>query len=443
MPAPLLDALRGIVGPAHVLTGADCAPYVLDGRTPEAVAVPGTKEEVAAVLLAAAEANTPVVPWGGGTKMGIGAPPPRLGIVLVLKRMNRLLEHEPGDLTATVETGITVSALQGELGKRGQWLSLDPAHADRATLGGVLSSNAAGPRRHLYGSCRDLLIGVTVITAGGATVKGGGKVVKNVAGYDLPKLFIGAFGTLGVIVEATVKLRPRPDADRLVIARFTRLKEAGAAVRAVMASDLLPSALDLLDGEALRAVEEGGGDGAALLIGVDGIPEQVDWQCAEIERLLRPQSLVETRVLDGDERDAAWRARSGLGQGAFPDTAAVMRWTVLPAHVADVMEQGAAVAQRAGLGAALAAHAGVGVVEAVLARAGSADAAAVVAVLEEWRTLVRAAGGQAVIESAPLAVKVMVPVWDDPGPSLRIMQKIKSRLDPNGLLNPGRFVGGI
>jgi glycolate oxidase FAD binding subunit len=443
LPAPLLDALRGIVGPAHVLTGADCAPYVLDGRTPEVVAVPGTKEEVAAILLAAAEANTPVVPWGGGTKMGIGAPPPRLGVVLMLKRMNRLLEHEPGDLTATVETGITLSALQGELGKRGQWLSLDPAHADKATLGGVLSSNAAGPRRHLYGSCRDLLIGVTVITAAGATVKGGGKVVKNVAGYDLPKLFIGAFGTLGVIVEATVKLRPRPDADRLVIARFARLKEAGAAARAVMASDLLPSALDLLDGEALRALGQGSGDGAALLMGVDGIPEQVEWQCAEVERLLRPQALVDARVLDGDERDATWRARSGLGHGAFPDTAAVMRWTVLPAQVADVMEQGAAAAQRAGLGAALAAHAGVGVVEAVLAGAEFADAAAVVGVLNEWRTLVRAAGGQALIESAPLAVKVAVPVWDDPGPSLRIMQRIKSQLDPNGLLNPGRFVGGI
>jgi glycolate oxidase FAD binding subunit len=156
----------------------------------------------------------PVVPWGGGTRMSVGAPPARLGVVLVLKRLNRILEHEPGDLTATAEAGITLGALQAELGKRGQWLSLDPAQADRATLGGVLSSNDAGPRRHLYGSCRDLLIGLTVITASGATVKGGGKVVKNVAGYDLPKLFIGAFGTLGVIVEATVKLRPRPDADR-------------------------------------------------------------------------------------------------------------------------------------------------------------------------------------------------------------------------------------
>ena len=443
MPAPVLDALRSIVGPTHVLTGADCAPYVLDGRTPEAVALPGSKEEVAAILLVTAEAKMPVVPWGGGTRMGIGAPPKSLGLVLVLKRLNRLLEHEPGDLTATVEAGMTLAALQRELGRRGQWLSLDPAHAEEATMGGILSSNAAGPRRHLYGSCRDLLIGVTVVTAAGSIVKGGGKVVKNVAGYDLPKLFIGAFGTLGVIVEATVKLRPRPDADRLVIARFARLKEAGAAARAVMGSDLLPSALDLLDGEALRALGQGGADGAALLIGIDGIPEQVEWQCAEVERLLRPQGLGDMRVHDGAARDTMWRARGGLGRGAYPETAAVMRWVVLPAQVANVMEQGTAVAQRAGLGAALSAHAGAGIIEAVLAGGGRADATSVAGVLSEWREMVRATGGQALIESAPLAVKERVPVWDDPGPSLRIMQRIKSQLDPNGLLNPGRFVGGI
>jgi glycolate oxidase FAD binding subunit len=443
VPASPVDAFRGIVGPAHVLTGADCGPYVLDGRAPEAVVLPGSKEEVAAVLLAAGAADLPVTPWGGGTKMGIGAPPPRLGLVLGLKRLNRLLEHEPGDLTATAQAGMTLGALQRELGTRGQWLSLDPAHADEATLGGIVSSNAAGPRRHLYGACRDLVIGLTVVTAAGTLVKGGGKVVKNVAGYDLPKLFVGAFGTLGVIVEATVKLRPRPDTDRMVVARFASLKEAGAAARAVMGSDLLPSALDLVDGETLRALELGGPDGAALLIGVDGIAEQVHWQCTEVERMLRLQGLVDARVLDADARDAAWRARGGLGRGAFPETAAVMRWVVLPAQVADVMEQGMGVALRAGLPVALAAHAGVGVVEAVLAGGEGADATKVSDVLIEWRTLVRAAGGQALVESAPLAIKERVPVWDDLGPALRIMQRIKSQLDPSGLLNPGRFAGGI
>ena len=147
--------------------------------------------------------------------------------MLGLKRMCRIIEHEPGDLTTTAEAGIPLAALQGELGKRGQWLSLDPPWAERATLGGILASNASGPRRHLYGSARDLLIGLTVVMADGSLVRGGGKVVKNVAGYDLPKLFIGSFGTLGVIVEATVKLRPRPDVDRLVVARFHRPEGRG------------------------------------------------------------------------------------------------------------------------------------------------------------------------------------------------------------------------
>src|SRR5262245_30606663 len=183
----------------------------------------------------------PVTPWGGGTRMAVGAPPGRAGLVLGLRRLARLLEHEPGDLTATAEAGMTFVAFQAELGQRGQWLSLDPPHADRATIGGILASNASGPRRHLYGTARDLLIGVTVVAADGTVIKGGGKVVKNVAGYDLPKLYIGSFGTLGVIAEATVRLRPRPDEDRLVVARFERIAEAGAAARTVMASDLIPS----------------------------------------------------------------------------------------------------------------------------------------------------------------------------------------------------------
>jgi glycolate oxidase FAD binding subunit len=152
---------------------------------------------------------------------------------------------------------------------------------------------------------------------------------------------------------------------------------------------------------------------------------------------------VDARVLDAEARDEAWQARGRLGRGAFPETAAVMKWVVLPAQLADVMEQGAAVALRAGLTAAMAAHAGVGVVEAVLAGGEGAGAAKVSDVLIEWRALVSAAGGQALVESAPLAIKERVPVWDDPGPALRIMQRIKSQLDPSGLLNPGRFVGGL
>jgi glycolate oxidase FAD binding subunit len=439
VPSALPDKLRLIVGAPHVLTGVDCSPYVVEGRTPDAVAIPGTKEEVAAVLVAAGEAGLPVTPWGGGTRMAVGSSPNRIGLVLALTRLNRILEHEPADLTVTVEAGLPFETLQTELGKRGQWLSLDAGASERSTVGGMLAIDASGPRRHLYGTARDLVIGLTVVMADGSLVRGGGKVVKNVAGYDLPKLYIGSFGTLGVLVEATMKLRPRVDVDRLVVARFDRLKAASAAARAMMGSDLIPSALELADGEALRRLGLGGG--AALLVGLDGIAEQVDWEVAELRRLLGPNGLGETAVLDGVARDEAWRGLAGLGRPGHDRVAAVMKWAVLPSQIADLMEAGAAVAQRNGLVAAFTAHAGVGIITAVLA--GGTNPNTVVSTLTEWRDMVNRVEGHAMIEWAPLAVKERVAVWDSAGPTLRLMKGIKERLDPRGILNPGRFVGGL
>jgi glycolate oxidase FAD binding subunit len=297
---------------------------------------------------------------------------------------------------------------------------------------------------------RDLLIGLTVVQADGSVVRGGGKVVKNVAGYDLPKLVIGSFGTLGVVVEATFKLRPRPDTDRLVLARFERVKDAGAGARTLMASDLIPSALDLVDTEALRALDPGGREGAALLIGFDGIVEQVEWQCAELPKILGAGARVDTRVLDGAARDALWQAAGALSRTALPEVTAVMKWGVLPTQVAELVESGGDVARRHGLAAACSAHAGMGIVTAVLGSrsggsggGGAIAATSVVSALGDWRALVHAAGGHAMLEWAPLAVKERVPVWDPPGAPQRIMARLKAELDPRGTLNPGRFVGGI
>ncbi len=440
----LRDKIRGIVGSEHVLTGVELSPYVLEGRTPTAAVFPGSVEEVSALLALASEEAIAVTPWGGGTKIAVGAPPTRLGMVLGLRRLNRLLEHEPGDLTVTTQAGVTLEALEAQLASRGQWLSLDPAFGEQATLGGILASNASGPRRHLYGTARDLLIGVTVVAADGSVVKGGGKVVKNVAGYDLPKLYIGSFGTLGVIVEATLKLRPLPDDDRLVLTCFERLKECGQAVRLVLGSDLIPSAVDLLDGEALRGLGlvDGASPGGALLLGFDGTREQVEWQCEEATRVLAGAGPVARRVLEARQREAAWRLVRELGQHAFADPAAQLKLAVLPTQVIEVIEQASAAAQRHGLRAAFGAHAAVGIVTAVLA-GGRDSAQPVIATLREWRELVRAAGGHAVLERAPLAVKEQVAVWDPPSAAFRIMERIKTQLDPKGILNPGRFVGGL
>ena len=329
MTRAVVDKLRALVGASHVVEGIELARYVVEGRTPLAAVFPGSIDEAAACVAAAADGGVAVIPWGGGTAVDAGAPPAAVGIVLALSRLSGLVEHEPGDLTATVGAGMTVGALQTALRERGQWLSLDPPDADRATLGGVVAANAFGPRRHLYGTMRDLLIGVTVVTADGAVVRGGGKVVKNVAGYDLPKLFVGSYGTLGVIVEVTVKLRPCPEDERLLAVRFERLKDAG-------------------------------------------------------------------------------------------------------------------VARQRGLTSAWSSHAGVGLVTGAVAAEGEVPPAAhVAAALADWRASARAGGGHGAVIDAPLAVKSLLPVWDDAGAAGRVMQRIKAQLDPRNVLNPGRFVAGI
>jgi glycolate oxidase FAD binding subunit len=433
----LLDSLRAIVGHGRVLSGVDASPYAVDGRTPMAVIFPGSIEDVSAVLVHASEASVPVTPWGGGTAVAVGVSPAQLGIVLSLSRMSGVLEHEPGDLTVTVQAGIPLRTLQTALGERGQWLSLDPPDADVATIGGVLSANAAGSRRHLYGTARDVLIGITVVCANGAVIRGGGKVVKNVAGYDLPKLFVGAYGTLGVIVEATLKLRPRADQEILLAARFASLKDCGLAVRRILLSDLIPSAVDVLDGDAAGALGLSR-EHAVLVVGFDGLLEQVEWQRGEFGRIVRDAGGDGTVELPS----VMWASLPIAARLAVADTAAVMRMSVLPARVTDLIERAGTMARGAGLRAAFSAHAGVGAVCGALA--GRPESiGAIVATLREWRSAARAAGGHAEIELASLAVKEHVDPWDDAGAALRIMRQIKTRLDPNGILNPGRFVGAI
>jgi glycolate oxidase FAD binding subunit len=438
-----LDKLRAIVGPAGVLSGVELSPYVVEGRTPEAAVFPGALDEVRAVVELAAAADIPIVPWGGGTAAAIGTPiaPARPGLVLGLGRLNRLVEHEPGDLTATAEAGTTVASLQAALRARGQWLSLDPPDPERATLGGVVAANASGPRRHLYGTARDLVIGMTVVTADGAVVRAGGKVVKNVAGYDLPKLFVGSYGTLGIVVDVTVKLRPLPAEERLVGVRFERLKDAAAAARAVMASDVIPNALELLDAEAARGLDPSSAAGPTLVVGFDGLGEQVDWQCAELRALVGPLGGGVVQPLPAQTWTRLAHA-AGVAFGGAP--AALMHLSVLPAQAGEVMEQAAEAARARGLGCACSAHAGVGVVVAALfSDQDPQELTRVVATLGDWRGIARGSGGHAVLEWAPLAVKSQVPVWDDAGAAGRIMRRIKAQLDPQNLLNPGRFVAGI
>lgn len=445
----LLRALGEAVGPAHCLGGADRAPFVVDGRTPAAVVFPGSVEETARVVRLAAAAGVPVVPWGGGTQMTLGAPPPDGALVVSTRRLARVLEHEPGDLTATVQAGITLEVLQGALAGGGQWLPLDPPEPEAATLGGVLATNAFGPRRQGYGTARDLVLGLRVVAPDGEVVRAGGKVVKNVAGYDLVKLYLGALGTLGIIVEATLKLRPRPDAEGACWAWFGALAPAARAAAGLAGSELGPVALALLDAEASAACGRHAGVGApgaapTVLAAFDGLPATVAWQQAEAARRLAAAGAAGVTTLDAVATARVLAAVRGIRR-ALPDAVAVATATVLPADLEAYLVEAGAAAAAAGFRLGTVAAPGHGGAVLVLAGGpGPAGATAgLIRTLERWREAARARGGHLVVEAAPVDVRQACPTWDPPGPSFPLMRGLKARLDPRGVMNPGRFVGGL
>ena len=207
----LLDSLSSYLPKNRLLRGERVQQYEVDGLRPAAVALPESIDEVSAVLAASGRQRAAVVPWGGGTAMALGNLPRAHDVSLVTRLLNRVVEYEPADLTLTVQAGITMAALAEELRRHGQFLPLDAP--DDATLGGVLATGAFGPRRHAYGPVRDWVLGVRVVHADGRVTKAGGRVVKNVAGYDMTKLYLGSLGTLGVIVEASLRVTPLPAAE--------------------------------------------------------------------------------------------------------------------------------------------------------------------------------------------------------------------------------------
>src|SRR5919109_2258530 len=243
----VIEELQAVVGVEFVRAMAAPDAYRVDGRAPWAVVIPGDVDQVGAVLALAHREGLAVVPWGGGTTMALGHPPERLDFVLSLARLNRVLAHEPADLTATVQAGITIAALSAGLGRRRQWWPLDPPLAAAATVGGVLATNTSGPKRLLYGTARDLLIGITVVHADGTISKAGGKVTKNVTGYDMMKLYTGSLGTLAVIAEATLKLRPLPPGQQLIWSTFASREAAAETAQRLLAEGLLPNAVELVN----------------------------------------------------------------------------------------------------------------------------------------------------------------------------------------------------
>jgi len=387
----------------------------IDGVQPSLVAEPGSAQEAADVLRLAQQHGLAVAPRGGATKMGWGNIPRRVDLLLSTARLNRVLEHAAGDLVVRVEAGARLKDVQQMLIQAGQWLALDPLE-EEATIGGIIAANASGPHRLRYGTVRDLLIGITYLLPDGTLARAGGKVVKNVAGYDLCKLFTGSLGTLGVIVEAIFRLHPLPAATGTVVWRGV---DIASSIGAVLGSPLVPAAL-----EYWRHDEE-----YELAVRFEGIEPGV---MAQVEATMGLFPAAETQVLvDGAEHDF-WDSRQAEARSNSPrDVELVVSHfvTALSATVELLRESG---------GTRIRGHAGSGISYVTLAD----DVPKRESVVRAARERVMAEGGSVVIRQAPVEVKQEVDVWGADAGALPLMRRVKERFDPDGVMNPGRFVGG-
>jgi glycolate dehydrogenase FAD-binding subunit len=394
--------------------------------------VPRTAAEVAAALKHASDARQSMVIRGGGTKSDWGRPAGRVDAVLEMRGLARVLEHQHGDMTATLEAGATLREVNRVLAQHGQWLPLDPPHADEATIGGILATNDSGPLRHRYGTPRDLVIGIQLATTDGVLSHAGGRVVKNVAGYDLGKLITGSFGSLAAIVSATFKLSPLPAASKTLRLDVPDAAALARLVRAVMASQLEPIAFELAarrstqntqSTQSTRNKDFSAGSASSafnVVIRFASLPAVVDTQIEQARASLTGCSTA-FGVVQGDAEATLWRERA---ERLWTGDAAIVRASWLPADIARVVDeiQDLELVGRAAIGAGL------------VRIEGDVDTQA--RAIERMRA--SAVLGNIVVVRGSTALKSRVDVWGSAGDRQPLFDSLKRALDPHHVLNAGR-----
>jgi len=426
-------ALADIAGREHCLRDpAALASYAIDGMIPAAVVRPASADEVSRLVALCAAERLTVTPRGAGTSMALGNPPRRLEVVIELSRMRAVREYVPEDMVATVEAGATLDQLAAHFAPHRQALTLDPPGGGARSVGGVLATHASGPLRFRYGTGRDLLLGARFVQADGALTWGGAKVVKSVTGYDVPKLLVGSLGTLGVLVETTLRLHPTPPASRSWRLGFPSREAAGAFLAGLLDSPLQPDRAALLDGAALRRAGLAV-DPIGLLLSISSAAEAVEHQGRALARLGASHG--------GRSDQAPDRAWTGLG-GAV-DGPILLRAIGESRRLLEWVGEAHAAAARAGVEVMLLAQPGHGVLQ--ISIGDGFDAARVVGDLVlPLRRALEAEGGSLILERGPIEIKAKCDVWGHIDPEVfTIMSRIKTEFDPGGVLNPGRFVGGL
>ena len=429
------------LGEALAAAGVSCRATEPPGWTgwlsPRLVAEPTTPADLARTLGAASEVGAAVIPVGSWTKIRLGNPPRAADLLLSTTGLNRVIEYEPANLTVIVESGVVVRDLQAKLAEKGQFLPLGDL---AGTVGGVVAANASGPLRLGYGTARDLLIGSRIATSDGRLARAGGKVVKNVAGYDLGKLYVGSLGTLGVLVELAFKLAPLPASRATHLSAHAGPAAAQEMAKRLLRSSLQPLAADLLSPAASAAL------GLlpprwTLAVLVGGVPSAAPRQLDELGKLALGVGGDTLGVLEEPASDDLWRRVTSLGEG---DAYLQLKASVPIAEVAAAAEALSSAAPSLGAPPVLWARAGSGIVYASWAAAPERATASVIAEgLARARRQLASLGGALVFEKAPREVVAGMDVWGEVGESLAVMRALKAQFDPRGTLNPGRFVGGI
>lgn len=452
----LAGALADLVGAEHVRADAgalrtyatDATP--LHAALPDAVAFPGSTEEVAAVLRWADEHRVPVVPRGAGTNLSAGAVPHRGGIVLALTRMDELLELDAQNLVAVCRPGLTTAALGTAAARAGLLYPPDPGSRTTSTIGGNVAECAGGLRGLKYGVTRDYILGVEAVLAGGEVIRAGGRLVKDVAGYDLVRLLCGSEGTLAVLTEVTVRLVPEPQASGTGLAYFDDLQDAGRAVSRVLAGGILPATLEFLDETCIEAVEGFAhiglrtDAGALLIFGQDGGPEAVERDMGRIAEACHAEGAVEVRVAaDEAEAQRVLEAR----RAALPSLSRLAPLTVLEdatvprARIAEMVARIQEIARRHGVRMGTFGHAGDGNLHPTLVLdPARVDAEAVShAVFAEVFAAALELGGTITGEHGVGLAKL--PFLEARlGPAhVALLRRIKQAFDPHGILNPGKL----
>ncbi|MCS7265464.1 MAG: FAD-binding oxidoreductase [Armatimonadetes bacterium] len=408
----------------------------VDGKMPKEVWLPETEEQVSKAMKLAYEQDWAVIPLGNGTKRHIGLPPSRYDVALKLRLFQGIVEYSPEDLVVIVKAGTTLSELQQTLNEHSQFLPLDPPFPEQATIGGIVATAMTGPCRCLYGSVREHLLGIKVVQPDGKVTRFGGKVVKNVAGYDVTKLYVGSFGTLGVIVEANFKVRPLPETKATLPVWANDLDTFEKLLSALVLSDIAPACAELLNAAAWEQTEIGSllamGGRYGLLLGFDGFREEVSWWLNETQKLAMNLGLKTGDVVEGDDE---LKVRSKIRDAHAGEKATSVLKAILPSS--EVCGFAEKAQQLLGTKVAILAHSLNGIVRVLIHETFTETTVAAVNELLEHAF---ERSGNLMLEKAPTEWKERLPVWGKPTSAWKLMQRLKVTLDTKNLLSPSRLV---